>query len=137
MSNKTFGGVKMSWRGWVVFIVAVWLIIGAFISGFTGNGQVVTNNTQSATSTNVASGNGNYLFSLTNFVIVGIIFATMGIFMFASSKAAAWITLLSGIWLIIAAFIPAITKSGSLSLTNGLIFGILTLTFSFFDRKTA
>ena len=127
----------MSWRGWVVFIVAVWLIIGAFISGFTGNGQVAVNNTQNATNTTTNNGSGNYLFSLTNFVIVGIIFATMGIFMFASSKTAAWITLLSGIWLIIAAFIPAITKSGSASLTNGLIFGILTLIFSFFDRKTA
>ncbi len=127
----------MSWKGWVVLIVAIWLIIGAFISGFTGGGQAAANNTQSATNTNVNSGSGNHVFSLVNFLIVGIIFVIMGIFMLSSSKTAGWIILLSGIWLIISAFIPGITRSGGASLANGLIFGILTFILAFFDKKAA
>jgi len=128
----------MSWKGWTVLVIAVWLIIAAFISGFSGgNGAVANNTTENSTNTTATKGNMNSvnLFSLTNFIIVGIIFATMGLFMFSSSKVAAWITLLSGIWLIIISFIPAITSSSSASLTNGLIFGILVLIFSFFDRR--
>ena len=103
----------MSWRGWLALIFAAWLIIAVLIPPI------------------VSSQGAN----LANFFIVGIVFAIVGIFMMGGSKAAAWTLLISGIWLIIAAFIPPITGSKGGAITNGLIFGILGLVFSFFDRK--
>ena len=127
----------MTWKGWTVLIVAIWLIVAAIIAAFIGTAPASTAANNSATSTAVQQVYGGKLFNLTNFLIVGIIFAAIGIFMFTGSKAAAWIVLLSGIWLIIAAFIPSITGSKAGAVTNGLIFGVLVAIFSFFDKKQA
>lgn len=105
----------MTWKGWTVLIFAVWLIIAAFIPGI------------------VSSSGGN----LANFLIAGIVFVAAGIPMLKNAKTAAWIILISGIWLIIAAFIPGITGSKAGAMTNYLIFGILTAIFAFFDKKSS
>ncbi len=129
----------MSWRGWTTLIFALWLIVAAIIIPFIpNNSSSVTNgNNSAATNTTATANNNTNVFTLTNFVLVGIIFAAIAIFMFGSSITTASIILISGIWLIVAAFIPSITSSSAAGLTNGLIFGILVTIFSFFDRKKA
>ncbi len=103
----------MSWRGWLTLIFAIWLIVASFIPGITGSKTA----------------------NLVDFLIVGIVFLIAGASMLPTSKLGGWVVLLSGIWLIISAFIPGITGSKGGSITNGLIFGIIGLIFAFFDRK--
>jgi len=103
----------MSWKGWVTLLVAIWLVISAFIPGI------------------VDSQGAN----LANFLIVGILFLITGIPMLRTSKTAGWIITLVAIWLVISAFITGITGSQTGAMTNGLIFGIIALIFSFFDKK--
>jgi len=103
----------MSWKGWLTLIVAIWLIIASFIPGIVGSKGA----------------------NLADFLIVGILFLVAGILMLSTSKTAGWIILLTGIWLVISAFIPGITGSKNAALANGLIFGIIALIFAFFERK--
>ena len=105
--------MKMSWKGWVTLIVAMWLIIAAFIPGITGH----------------------YGANLANDLIVGIIFAVLGFMMLpAGNKWQGWTIGISGIWMIIASFIP-LGKAGNL--WNDLIFGLIVLIVSFFEKKEA
>ena len=127
----------MTWKGWTVLIIAIWLIVAAIIAAFIGTAPAANSENSAATSTTVPQVYAGKTFNLTNFLIVGIIFAAIGSFMLSESKVAAWVTLLSGAWLIIAAFIPAITASKAGAVTNGIIFGGLVLLFSFFDKKQA
>jgi len=103
----------MSWKGWLTLIFAIWLIVASLIPG-------------------IVSHKGA---NLADFLIVGIVFLITGIFMLKGPKVAGWIVLISGVWLIISAFIPGITGSKVGSMVNGLIFGIIALIFAFFDRK--
>lgn len=105
----------MTWKGWTVLIFSIWLIIAAFIPGIV--------NSSSA--------------NLANFLIAGIVFIAAGLPMLRNSKTAGWIILLSGIWLLISAFIPGITGSKGGAMTNNLIFGILAAIFAFFDKKSS
>ncbi|WP_206076353.1 SPW repeat domain-containing protein [Marinitoga lauensis] len=74
----------MTWKGWTVLIFAVWLIIAAFIPGVVGSSSA----------------------NLTNFLISGIVFIAAGLPMLKNAnKTAAWIILISGVWLLISAFI--------------------------------
>lgn len=107
--------MSMSWKGWLTLVVAIWLIVASFIPGITGSKGA----------------------NLANFLIVGILFLIPGILMLSTSKLAGWIITLTGIWVIISAFIPGITGSKGAALANGLIFGILALIFSFFEKKGA
>ena len=103
----------MSWQGWLTLIFSIWLIIASFIPGITGS--------------KVAN--------ITDFIVVGIVLLITGSTFMSRSKAISWSVLLIGIWLIISAFIPGITGSKVGALTNGLIFGILSLILSFFMKK--
>ncbi|WGS64330.1 SPW repeat domain-containing protein [Marinitoga aeolica] len=106
----------MTWKGWTVLIFAVWLIIAAFIPGVVGSSSA----------------------NLTNFLIAGIVFIAAGLPMLRNAnKTAAWIILISGVWLLISAFIPGVTGSKAGAMTNDLLFGILTAIFAFFDRKSS
>ncbi len=107
----------MTWRGWISLIAGIWFIIASFIPmGGTGN--------------------------LVNDLIVGIIVAIVGFLMLP--EHAIWqgliIALIGGVWMIIAAFIPAITHSYTGNLVNDLIVGIIILVIALFERprrKTA
>ncbi|MCD6551707.1 SPW repeat protein [Thermotoga sp.] len=103
----------MSAKGWIILILAIWLIVSVLIPGISGSKGA----------------------NLANFLIVGIIFLITGAVSLKDVKIAAWIVLLSGIWLIISAFIPGITGSKGAAITNGIIFGILNLIFSFYLKK--
>ncbi len=107
----------MSWRGWVTLIFSIWLIIASLIPG-------------------IVSHKGA---NIADFLIVGLIFLIVGIVTVKSdeSKGIGWVTLIIGIWLIISALIPGITGSKGGSMANGLIFGIITLILSFFNKKRA
>ena len=105
----------MSWRGWVTLIFAIWLIVASLIPG-------------------IVSSKG---WNLADFLIVGIVFLITGIAMLKGPKAVGWVVLIIGIWLIISAFIPGITGAKGASMANGLIFGIIALILSFFDKKSA
>lgn len=104
----------MSWKGWTVLIFSIWLIVASFIPGI------------------VASKGAN----IADFVIVGIVLLVAGVFMLGTSKIAGWVELILGIWLLVSAFIPAITGSKVGALINGLVIGIIALIFAFFDRKS-
>ena len=105
----------MGWKGWIALIFSIWLIVASLIPGIVGSKGA----------------------NLVDFLIVGIVLLVAGIFMLGTSKVGGWIELLLGIWLIIAAFIPAITGSKGAAITNGIVVGILGLIFAFFDRKRA
>jgi len=105
----------MGWKGWLTLIFALWLIIASFIPAITGS----------------KAGN------IADFIIVGIVFLITGSLMLKTSKIGGWVLLLSGIWLLISAFIPGIVGSKAGAMTNGLIFGIIGLIFAFFDKKSA
>jgi hypothetical protein len=107
------GGIGMSWRGWIVLIFSLWLIVASLIPGIVGSKGA----------------------NIADFLIVGVVLLIAGIFMLGTSKVAGWIELLLGIWLIIAAFIPGITGSKGAALANGLVVGIIALILAFFDRK--
>ncbi|HEW92523.1 MAG TPA: hypothetical protein ENF81_08280 [Thermotogaceae bacterium] len=102
----------MSWKGWLVLIVAIWLIVASFIPGIVGSKV------------------GN----ITDFLIVGILFLIASIPMLKTSKVG-WVILLISIWLLISAIIPGITGSKGGAMANGLIFGILAAILAFFDKK--
>ncbi|MBB6063347.1 hypothetical protein HNP65_001817 [Thermosipho japonicus] len=102
----------MTWKGWTVLILSLWLIISAFIPGITG------------------SSTGN----LVNFLIVGIIMLVVSFPMFRGSRGIATTVLIFSVWLIISAFISGITGSKGGALTNYLIVGIVTLISSIFYR---
>ncbi len=105
----------MSWKGWTVLILSIWLIVASFIPAITGSKAA----------------------NLADFLIVGLVILIAGIFMLKTSKVAGWIELIVGIWLVISAFIPPIIGSKGGALANGLIFGIIALIFAFFDRKSS
>ncbi len=95
------------WQDWLNFILGIWLVIAAFIPGITGS--------QGA--------------ALVDYLIVGILVLVFAIWV-ARKKAAEWANVIFGIWLIIAAFIPAITGNKTANLWNSLILGILILIFA-------
>ncbi|ACM22721.1 Putative uncharacterized protein [Thermotoga neapolitana DSM 4359] len=66
---------------------------------------------------------------------MGIIFLITGLTSLKDSRVPAWIVLLTGIWLIISAFIPGITGSRGAAIANGIIFGVLDLILSFYLKK--
>ena len=102
----------MSWKGWVTLIAGIWLVVAAFIPGMLGTGNLV------------------------NDLIVGIIVAIVVFMMIPSGSAwQGWVIGLSGVWMIIAAFIPQITQSYTGNMTNDLVFGILVLIISLFERS--
>lgn len=103
----------MTWKGWVILILSVWLIISAFIPGI------------------VTSSTGN----LTNFLVVGILMLIVSFPMFKASKGVASGILIFSLWLIISAFISGITGSKGAAMTNALVVGIITLILSFFNKK--
>jgi hypothetical protein len=105
----------MGWKGWVILILSIWLIIASFIPGIVGSKGA----------------------NLADFLIVGLIVLILGALMIKTSKIGGWIELLVGIWLVISAFIPGITGSKAGAMVNGLIFGIIALIFAFFDKKSA
>ena len=115
MNKVDEGVILMSWKGWLTLIFAIWLIIASLIPAIVGSKAA----------------------NIADFLIVGIVFLITGSLMLKKSKLGGWIILLSGIWLIIAAFIPGIVGSRYGSMTNGLIFGVIGLIFSFFDKKSA
>ncbi len=103
----------MSWQAWLTLIFAIWLVIASLIPGIVG--------TQGA--------------NIANFIVVGIVFIITGATTISKSRTIGWIVLLIGIWLVISACIPGITGSKAGAMTDGLIFGILTLILSFFMKK--
>ncbi|GAB4307310.1 SPW repeat domain-containing protein [Pseudothermotoga lettingae] len=104
----------MSWKGWLILLVALWLIVSVLIP-------------------NIAGSKGA---NLANFLITGIIFAAVSAMDLKQTRAVAWIILIVGIWLIISSFIPSITGSKTAAMTNGLIMGIINLILSFFMKKS-
>ncbi|PLV57578.1 SPW repeat protein [Thermotoga sp. SG1] len=103
----------MTVKGWITFIFSIWLIVSALIPGISGSKGA----------------------NLANFLIVGIIFLITGLTSLKDSRVPAWVVLLTGIWLIISAFIPGITGSRGAAIANGIIFGVLDLVLSFYLRK--
>ncbi|MDK2785621.1 MAG: hypothetical protein PWQ80_300 [Thermotoga sp.] len=103
----------MTVKGWITLIFAIWLIVSVLIPGISGSKGA----------------------NLANFLIVGIIFLITGLTSLKDSRVPAWIVLLTGIWLIISAFIPGITGSRGAAIANGIIFGVLDLILSFYLKK--
>lgn len=103
----------MSWKGWIALILGIWFIVAAFIPGMLGTGNLI------------------------NDLVVGIVLAIVGFMMIPSGSTwQGWIIgLVGGVWMIIAAFIPAITGSHTYSLWNDLIVGIIVVIFSLFERS--
>ncbi|WP_456398784.1 SPW repeat domain-containing protein [Mesoaciditoga sp.] len=103
----------MSWKGWVALILGIWFVVAAFIPGMLGIGNLV------------------------NDLIVGIVLAIVGFMMIPSGSAwQGWIIgLIGGVWMIIAAFIPQITHSYTINMTNDLVVGILVLIIALFERS--
>ncbi|AJG40666.1 MULTISPECIES: SPW repeat domain-containing protein [Thermotoga] len=103
----------MTVKGWITLIFAIWLIVSVLIPGISGSKGA----------------------NLANFLVVGIIFLITGLTSLKDSRVPAWIVLLTGIWLIISAFIPGITGSRGAAIANGIIFGVLDLILSFYLKK--
>ncbi|MCD6252848.1 MAG: SPW repeat protein [Thermotogae bacterium] len=103
----------MSWQAWLTLIFAIWLVVASLIPGIVGSRAA----------------------NIADFLIVGVIFLITGGTTISKNRTMGWIVLLIGIWLVISACIPGITGSKAGAMTDGLIFGILTLILSFFMKK--
>ncbi len=103
----------MSWKGIIAIILGIWFIVAAFIPTLVGQGNLV------------------------NSLIVGIILAVVGFMMVPSGAVwQGWIVaVIGGVWMIISSFIPAITGSGTASMVNYLVVGIIVIIVSLFERS--
>jgi len=105
--------MSLNWQGWLTLIFAVWLVVASLIPGIVGSKAA----------------------NITDFLIVGVVFLITGVTTISKNRTIGWVVLLIGAWLVISAFIPGITGSKAGAMTDGLIFGILTLILSFFMKK--
>jgi len=103
----------MSWKGWLTFVIALWLIVSVLIPGISGSKGA----------------------NLANFLIVGIVFLAAGLMSVKEFKLPSWLVVIFGVWLIVSAFVPGITSTRGGAIANGLIFGVLNLILSFFMKK--
>ena len=96
------------WANWINFVLGIWMIIAAFISGIT------------------TSKSG----SLWNDLIVGTIVVILAYLATTKRKAICWVNVIIGLWLFVSAFIPSIVGSKSGNLWNDLLVGIIIGTFA-------